>query len=363
LSSLWNGPERRRARKLIERWMRDASAGRPYLFAATRTFLSTKELDVPLLRQLLKKATEIKDIATVRQIVAVAIARWEDAAHAVPKYLLFPALDVLTEVGDARWIFEAWFRKEAKRLFAQMDSDGLERVLRNLRVLNKIDFHAEEVLYGLAQRAPDRVMRFLVERITAEQQSRSKISDRSFEAIPFGFNKLQEPLSRIPGTVVRTMLEHYDADPSLFTYRGGRLLKNIFPKFPKEFEAELLQLVRGGKESDLEFVLAVLKNYQGESSVYDVCKEIIRLVHSHHSLLSEVASVLSATGVVSGEFGFAEAYERKRHEVSGWLSDPNDKIKAFATRYMAELEQMRDAEMKRAKEDLALKKHRFGEQT
>ena len=140
------------------------------------------------------------------------------------------------------------------------------------------------------------------------------------------------------------------------------MLKSIFPGFSEEFEAELMQLVQEGGDSNLEFVLGVLRNYHGEPFVYRLCKEIVKAVDSDNSLLNEVAVALETTGVVSGEFGMTEAYERKRQEVLDWASDPNDKVKAFAKRYIADLEQMRDAERKRAEESIALRKHSFGEE-
>jgi hypothetical protein len=79
-------------------------------------------------------------------------------------------------------------------------------------------------------------------------------------------------------------------------------------------------------------------------------------------LLDEMAVAPETTGVVSGEFGMAEAYERKKQEVLDWLSDPNERVKAFAKRYIAALEKMREAETKRAEEGIALRKFRFGEE-
>ena len=363
LSSLWNGTHREHARKLIETWMAEAQAGQDHhLFAATKMFLSTKELDVELLKRLLEKTAAIKNVPSVRQIVTVVIARGDGAGEAALRDLLFPALEVLTEMNDARWIFEAWFRKEAKDLFAKMDTDGIEHFLRNLLVLDKIDFHAEEVLYSLGQQNPERVMRFLIERIAIEANTRSNNEVRDFEAFPFELYKLKELLSKIPRTAVRSALEQYQTDATLFAYRGARLLRNIFPEFSEEFEAEILQLVREGSESNLEFVLGVLRNYSGEPFVHRLCKEIVKAVDGDSSLLNEVAAALETTGVVSGEFGMAEAYERKRQEVIDWLSDSNEKVKVFAKRYVADLEQLRDAETKRAEEGIALRKHRFGEE-
>jgi hypothetical protein len=106
----------------------------------------------------------------------------------------------------------------------------------------------------------------------------------------------------------------------------------------------------------------VLRNYHGEPFVHRLCKEIVKTVDGDSSLLNEVAVALEISGVVSGEFGMTEAYERKRQEVLDWLSDPSEKVKAFAKRYVADLEQMRDAETKRTEEGIALRKHRFGKE-
>jgi hypothetical protein len=65
--------------------------------------------------------------------------------------------------------------------------------------------------------------------------------------------------------------------------------------------------------------------------------------------------------VVSGEFGMADAYARKKNEVNDWLTDPDDKIQDFAKWYTANLESMSVASRKRAEEEIALRKHRYGE--
>jgi len=136
--------------------------------------------------------------------------------------------------------------QRSKKPLHRNGHDRIEHVLRNLLVLDKIDYHAEEVLLGLGQRHPERVIRFLIERIVIEAQTRSNNGARDFEAIPFEFHKLQELLSQIPKTAVRSVLEQYRTDATLFAYRGAVLLKNIFPRFSEEFESELLQLVRKG---------------------------------------------------------------------------------------------------------------------
>ncbi|MET0118105.1 MAG: hypothetical protein ABW090_11835 [Sedimenticola sp.] len=362
LSSLWNSAHRNQARALIERWIDERGSDQDlYLFSAIKMFLSTRELDIDLLKRLLSKVAALQDISCVRQVTVVAIAHWEEARDVILTELLYPSLDVQTEMKSASWINEIWFRDEARKLFAGMNPEGVEHILQNLLVLNKIDYHAEEVLSSLAQQTPERVIQFFVRRIEKEEENRINEGTRDFDSIPFEFYKLQEPLSKIPGAAVSLVLEHYRKDATLFEFRGARLLKNIFPKFSEEFEAELLRLIREGIESNLEFVVKVLRNYEGKPFIHRLCKAIVKTVESDSPILAEVAIALETTGVVAGEFGMAEAYESKRQEVLDWLTDSDEKVKIFAERYVENLQRMLDAETQRAEEEIALRKHRYGE--
>jgi hypothetical protein len=363
LRGLWDGPRQVAVREVIERWIKEAKADNEHhLFASTKLFLSTKELDVGVLGQLLAKAIEIKDVATVRQCIAVAIVRFPTAGKETTtlKRLLFQALDVLTQEKDASWIYEAWFRGEARQLFADLDKDGLEHVLANLHVLPKIEYHAEELLSVIAQREPESVIQFFCQRISSEDVQGKRLAE--FEGVPFQFHTLQEPLSKVPGAAVRAVLDLFRADASLFAFRGARLLANIFPNFPPAFEEELLQLVREGEETRHEFVLGILRNYHGEPFIHRLCKEIVKSIPSDSPLRTEVAVALETTGVVSGEFGMSETYERKRLEVLDWLNDSDERVQNFAKWYIEDLERMRDAEKKHADEDIALRKFQYGEE-
>jgi hypothetical protein len=57
----------------------------------------------------------------------------------------------------------------------------------------------------------------------------------------------------------------------------------------------------------------------------------------------------------------SEAYARKREELMDWLDDPDQRVRQFAERYTAELGKMSVAEHRRAEEEIALRKHRYGE--
>ena len=58
----------------------------------------------------------------------------------------------------------------------------------------------------------------------------------------------------------------------------------------------------------------------------------------------------------------SEAYEKKRLEVLDWLEDSHERVRAFAAKYIADLESMRDFERHRGDESIALRKFEYGEE-
>jgi hypothetical protein len=357
LRGLWAGPERSGTKKLIESWIGEGL----YLNQCTKLFLASEHLDQDLLALLLRKATEIDDLQTVGLIMSVAVTNFDDEKRFLIEKFFVPALEVLTQHSNVNWIFDLWFRRETRGVINILSESHLELVLHNLLALGKIDYHAEEILYLIALRTPVKVLEFLCERLVKQSQERERRSS-IFDAVPYSLHKLNQPLSKIPTEAVRLVRERYDGNYPMFIYRGARLLKIIFPQFPAEFEAELLNLVRAGGEANLEFVLAVLRNYHGEPFIHRVCKEIVRAIPADSPFRTEVAVALENTGVVEGEFGVAEAYERKKNEVKDWITDADEKIQDFAKWYMADLEQMSADERKHAEERIALRKYRYGDE-
>jgi len=66
-------------------------------------------------------------------------------------------------------------------------------------------------------------------------------------------------------------------------------------------------------------------------------------------LWSNVRVGLEATGVVSGEFGMAEAYKERRSAVAAWLEDADEKVRCFAKKHVAQLDRMIASEQRRAR--------------
>ncbi|MEJ1408629.1 MAG: hypothetical protein RPU60_00155 [Candidatus Sedimenticola sp. (ex Thyasira tokunagai)] len=338
---------------LIDNWCDEGK----YLFSLARFFEYASTIDDGLIGKILKKAEEADDLATLSQIIAAVSGQYiaENKHHI--RCLFIPALNVLTLHKDTRWLFDFWYRKQRSNIIIDMEVAEQKVILDNLFWLNQIDYHAEEVLCVIANLHPELVVKFFCERLSKEKEE--EITGK-YEAVPYNFYKLSEPLSKYLELVVDAVRDTYDGNYGLFVYRGAMLLKNIFPNYPLEFQQKLIDLIQSREKDDLLFVMAILRNYDGRSVVQGVCKEIICILPDGSDLENEINIILQSTGVVNGEYGFVEAYKQKVEEIQPWLNDDNAKVQMFARRYIENLELQIERERKRADEDIALRKYKYG---
>lgn len=328
-----------------------------HLFSLARFFEFSPELNEALLQKIVDKAIESDDLNTLNQIISSVSAQYNENNKHILKRFFIPALKKLTSHRNSGWIFGFWFRKQRGEILRDMGVEGHKAILDNLFWLEKIDYHAEEILREIAKHTPELVIKFFCERLSKE---RDENDVSGYEAIPFSFHKLSEPLSQHPNQAVNAVRDIYDGNYGLFALRGARLLRNIFPDFSQEFQKTLLDAAQSGEERDLHFVMAILRNYDGNPVIQNLCKEIVKLLPDDDSLSNELCIILQSTGVVSGEYGFVKAYKKKINEIQPWLEDENSKVQEFAQNYIARLEKRIEYEQKRADEDITLRKHRYG---
>ncbi|MEQ1704749.1 MAG: hypothetical protein ABL867_02100 [Rickettsiales bacterium] len=345
--------DKEKAYDVIRPWVAEGKQ----LFYVLRFFEFSDDLDEILLKQIFDKATVQKDSAAMNQIIATVSTKISDERKSLISAYFLPAIQWLTEQGDCRWIFNFWYRRERKAVIAAMPEEGITVILDNLFLLPRIDHEAEEVLCQLADTSPEAVLQFFLMRITKEKTDGL---NNEFEAVPFSFYKLAEPLSKIPETAANVLREQYDGNYGMFIYRGAKLLKNIFPQFHDNLEKALVRIAHGNTRDDLLFVMAILRNYEGQPFIHGVCRELVKILPEDDELLGEVRIILQSTGVVHGTHGFAEAFARKIGEIEYWLNDADPKIKAFTEKYIQGLRLQIEAENKRADEDIILRRHQYG---
>jgi len=367
LRGVWDSDQRAELLPVMTGWIDGATSNaKSPLYACAKLFLSTKEIDMEVLEHILAKAVELEDGYVIRQVAAVGLTRSIDGVEREAlKSLFLHALRELTKLRDASWVADIWYRKDVKAVVAELAPTERREVLENLRFLPQIDYQAEDVLAVVAGREPGEVVDFLCARTyERDEEFRTEIESNGgrYEELPYQFHSLHETLAANADLVVGRVLDWYYRDSSLFLYRGAKLLQLVFPDFPHVFQASLMKLIKTEGDAELRFVSDVLRAYDGPAFLHPVAKQLIKVLSPDSELLHEVAIALQSTGVVSGEYGMVEAYERKRLEVLDWLQDPHERVRAFAAQYITELESMRDFEQRRADESIALRKFEYGEE-
>lgn len=353
LKELWKGNRKEDLRSLMVGWI---EAGRQ-LKSITKFFWSNDDVDRELVQLIFKRGVKDSNRELLISLVGVVVSNYSDDCTDLVDSLFIPILQELTLLKDTRWIHEFWFQQKGKMLLNELSEDAQAIILKNLVMEKNIDYQMETILVPLTENDPERTMEFFGQRI----QYKSKLdSGNNYRSIPFELDKLNNILATFPKIVLKEVRSWYEKDDYLFQYRGGRLPSIVFPQFGEEFEAELLELISMNDKLNIKFVLQVLSNYEGQTFLHNVCRKIVASLSNDDELLAYVSIVLRNTGVVSGEFGFAEAYECKIEEVKGWLHDDNKAVSDFASQYISTLTEEIEAERLRAEETIVLQKHAFG---
>jgi hypothetical protein len=324
------------------------------LEAIAKLFLGDQQLDIELLEIVLEQAFANKNEYILSLLLEVGSHIYESDPGVAVDRLFVPVLRRLTDLQSKDWVKFIWDVRRLQKITEELPEDKLMVLIEALLCVQRIDNTAEELLKPVAELRPDLVLDFFRQRIISEEC----LDD--CEAIPFDFHELIEPLSKNAKLIVSTVRSWYDEKDVLFQFRGGRLIANVYPNFGEELERELIALVRTGEKSHAKFSLDILKNYHGQPFLHNVCREVVATHSSDEKLMSDVFSVLTSTGVVSGEFGIADAYARKAVELQDWLYNEDLNVREFAERHIESLKVAEVHERERAQESLELRKHQYG---
>ena len=295
-----------------------------------------------------EKAIAQKDaIAAIGVIVAIVARKLTSLVDLI----LLPSVQMLTDLKDARWVNGCWFLPSLGPFVEGLSQEQSEALLTNMVLRQRVEHHDERVLCAVAGKHPECVLSFFKARMDHNEDGET---EERYEAVPYHMVDLGKVLARHPKVVLRSARSWYSSGDSLFTFTGGRLLQNIFPELTQEYEAELLELVRGGVEDDVNFVLSLLGSYRGGVFLYELCKALIEGLPEVDKRIRQIGAILDSTGVVSGEFGMVEVYQRKKEEMQSWHTDPRSKVRAFANAHIPALDRSIAAEQRRSETDYEL---------
>lgn len=348
VAGIWQSKEKGEAQKILENWTKKGK----HLSACAYIFEYVKEINEPLLKKIYKKATVQNDVNALTNIIRSIVSNYEQSK--IGKDLFVDAIKELTKHKNYWWVNHVWFRGNS--ILGSLDKNDWKVVLESLLIVPNIDYHLEEILSVVAQNSPKELVDFFYKRMKI--QAKKKREER-YDAIPFDLHKLNEPLSQNAKDVIEEILKWFKKEDWLSYWEGGHFLEAIFPAFHQELEDQLIKLLRSKNKNKAKIVLYILRSYKGETFLHNVCKEFIKQYPNSKKYKQELFTVLSQMGVVSGEYGFVEGYERKKQEIQEWKKDKSKIIKKFAQEYENYISKRIDYEKKRADEDIEIRKREF----
>jgi hypothetical protein len=356
LAAFLNGFFESGSRAIYERNIERSLAKGTHLSGIARHSRLCKPDHPAFIDRVLGQAISAGDDRAVIECVALTVASQGSKAQPALETFFAPALRYLTARNNADWVHEAWFLPQIESFFAELPAPMAELVLTNLEIAPKIESRVERILSCIAEPHSEMVWAYFGQRLDHKQGEKQK-SD--YEAVPYGLHGLDKKLSRNPASAVAIVRSWYRLDDILFEFRGAQLLSAVFPAFPSAFSQILSEMAAHGSDDDIGFVLTVLRKYQGQPATHDVVKELVVRLPADDPRLIKVEISLQNTGVVSGEFGFVEAYTAKKAAIASWLDDERPRVREFAEQYMKKLDRMAAAEQRRAEQRRELRRREF----
>lgn len=295
----------------------------------------------------------------VRNVLIAAFNQFTAHPGTLIVETFLPALRYLDAARNFSWVRMPWFSWLGSPIIRALNEEQASIVLNALIPYPELEYDAEFIAAAIAERWPASVIAFIGER---QVFARTDAAPPRYDAVPFEVHQLQPPLSAVPDIMLAGARAWFDADPLHFPYDGGKLLASVFPGLSNGLEARLTAMIAGGNDQDLAFVLGILSAFKGTPPVYELVRTIIAVLEPDCQLLREARSVLRESGVVCGEFGFADLHAGRKAMLGAWLSDPSEKVRTFAAERIRELDRQIAAETRSAEASIALRRLEYGEE-
>jgi len=344
------------AKQRVDQWL----AQRRYLSQILWYQRFTAKIDLALFKRALGLAIEDGNDRAVMNAAEICAARSDVIPREEIGSIFASAIGYFRAKNNTNWANAIWANFGSGSLPASLTEEQIDLVLSALVPRRSIDTSAEWVLAPIAKHHPKKIIDFFGERL--KQRDDDDVVDH-YEAVPFSLTTLLPHLAASGEYLLARCRAWHREKPELFEYRGGRLLSVVFPEFTPELESHLKKMLATDGAGAAQFVVDVLAGYPGSPATHELYKLIVDALSNEDQVLGSVEVALISTGVVMGEFGMVEAYQRKKNEFQSWLTDSRPRVKAYAEVHDRMLDRMIAAEQRRSEEDLEDRKREYGDDT
>lgn len=353
LQGLWRGGRKKGVRAMAAGWIKKGE-NLPML---ANFFNYIGEVDVDLAQSIFKKAKQVDDIRAQFYLIQSIAKLYRKNAKL--KKLFIDLLLEMKRRKNTEWL--KWLRHADMPVFKDLSLKDWRLVIELLIQQDAVDLGVEELLKILIEEKNEKgielVLDLFHERIARGLVSKEGLQTR-YSPVPFELYYISDLFGEYANFVVNGVLDWFGKD-RLKNFYVAELVASMFPVFHPVLEQHLIQKVEQGGKNDTDAALSIASRYEGEVFLHNVLRVVIMKNPNDKEVYDEVIHALSSTGVVSGEYGFVNAYEKKKQEIAAWKNVKNKALAAFYKGYISYLNQRIKEETKRADEDIAFRKRDF----
>lgn len=225
--------------------------------------------------------------------------------------------------------------------------------------ISDLDWDAQIVLLRLGEKDIGIVFEIFQERIEKDAKRKSMKREireiGQYTAIPYHFNSdLKQFIAEHPQFKKRfePLAKKVAPDWSVYNWNIAQFLQEMGPVFAEVIHSIIVK----GDDKNLGRAVQLMKRLEGAN--LELCMEVVGKT-DNKDILSQIEALFHATGVVSGEYGIAEAYERKARELEQYKNDKNPRIKRFVVRTVKGLMDSAKRQRQHADEEKQLRRIEF----
>ncbi|MCK9368600.1 hypothetical protein M0R04_01345 [Candidatus Dojkabacteria bacterium] len=293
------------------------------------------------------------DWDALRNINRSIFKRYSD--ERIYRELLFKSIDQLTYAGLSLGRMEIFSAGEI--FFNNLNKKEIDIILENLIESKSIDYEMEGVINSILEKYPRTILKFFEHRIykaiskdLINANDKKKVTNE-YDPVPFALYRRSEAWTKYVEIIIPIIFKISLRKNWRYQYEAAQLIKVAYPQFDPILEKFLIDKVHEKNENNVRNIIQILERYEGENFLIPVVKSIAE-IPEFKGFWFDLFFVLSGTGVVTGEFGFVNAYKNKKREIKMIIKDSNSNlVKEFMLSYNEFLNTRIDSERKRAEID------------
>ncbi|MDA3918713.1 MAG: hypothetical protein PF690_17325 [Deltaproteobacteria bacterium] len=355
IRGVWESEYKDKFIEQISNWI-DANQ---YLYELSASFGSFSNLPESLINKLLDKVLSEEDFNTLSSCLRFLEDKKNDLSEELINQIVSKIFLLLNQRRNTDWINYVWFSRKSETFINSLSEDNVALLVNNLVYVSQIDHRVEYLLEHIAEIDVDSVFSFFEKRVAHSQKTGNEIEEH-YEAIPFSLSSINKVISEYPEKLISFIKNNYEYQYGVDEYGAASLFKKCISPFQPEMTDLMLEQLDPTAEDNLLVLLAIVTCYDGHSSILCLIKRLLSTVKLNENLTKKINSSLLSLGVVSGEYGLAEAYKRKIADIEPWLTNDNRNVVEFTKQYVDLLNRMVEQEVRRTDERVALEKHQYG---